>query len=315
MIEVSMKSLESALGPISEITIEPEITETHSKQEVVTMLEQKILGLSNQEFETIYKEALEEMPRFRPNIEDFRDNYPKEVLEEDLAEVDSLEKVFAASDTKVGVVVEYVLFKNIKRWFHGKIQPILPAEYDDYKRGIDLILEIPESVNKDGKYHAVSVDVVLGASERFIEKLMYIKKYNIDEGYAMEGPKYFKTDDGNVFSGVMVASVLGVAPFDFANLCKQELYQSDEAREKNMIPYVAVAQLLTQYKGFEEYAASVGKYEIADAYRQAYDDLSLASRDILADIVADPEFEKTIESSRSIKNLKTFFRLLKSGDY
>lgn len=299
MIEVFMKSFELA----------PEV-----KKEIVD-IEKKVLGLDPKDFDRLHQEALEEMPTFCPNIEDFYDVYPKEVIDNDKMEIDFFEEEFKASDKKIGTVVEYLLFKNIGKWFKGAIQPMLPSEYDDYVRGIDLILEIPESKNKDGKYHAVSVDVVLGTSDRFIEKLMSIKKYNIDEGYKMKGPKYFKEDNQTAFSGTMVASVIGVAGGDFKTLCEQELAHDNESVEKSIIPYIAVVQLLTQYKGFEDYATSVGRYEIADSYRQAYDDLLEASRKLLSDITEDQDLEYTIESSFAIKNLKTFFRLLQAGDY
>ncbi len=310
-----MKSPESFPESNKEIIIEPEILDTLEKEEVLAVLEKHVMNISPEDIDKLYQEALEEMPMFRPNIEDFYDSYPKETIENDKMEIDFFEHEFKASDKKIGTIVEYLLFKNIKRWFGDKIKPILPSEYDDYVRGIDLVLEIPESVNKDGKYHAVSVDLVLGASERFIEKLMYIKKYNIDEGYKMKGPKYFKTDTGALFSGTMVQSVIGVAGGDFKKLCDQELAHNETSVQENIIPYVSVVQLLTQYKGFEEYASSVGKYNIADAYRQAYDDLSKASMSLLSNIATNPDLENKIESSRSIKNLKTFFKLLQKGDY
>jgi hypothetical protein len=280
--------------------------------------------LSEAEVESLYQEAKATMKTFSPNLEDFYDDFPVEKVLADINKADLLEAQWEWEDRnsldkgtskRFPKLAEYMLFKYLRTWSHDKILTVMPSRYDDYVRGIDMMLEFPEAQNKDSKYSALSIDVVLGANEGQIAKLMDIKKFIIDAGVKKNGPKYFKVDGKNKFSGFMAPGVVSLSRGSIEKILVQEQEGKTEDIEKSMTPHIVAVQLLEQYKGFEAYVRSVGQEDIANAYKQAHENLEDAASHLMGDLAFNKKMDEIVESVPAIKNIRIFFKELASGQY
>lgn len=277
--------------------------------------------LSPEQLEKLYKEAEREMEAVRPKMEDFYEDFPLTRVLADVNKTAALEEVWAGEGTdirntkKMATVAEYMFFKYVGVWSHGKIMAKLPSKFDDFVKGIDLVFEFPEAENKDNRHHALSIDVVLGSSENFIEKLMMVK-FLIDEGTLKHGPRYFRADHGKPFSGFMPQGILSLSYASIEHVFTKEKERGGtKGVEESMVPYVVAVQLLEQYAGFEAYARSAGQHVIADRYKEAHDDLEDATSHLMAELAFNKRLNEKVESVPAIRNTRIFFKELASGQY
>ncbi len=281
---------------------------------------------SPEELNVLVEAAETEMEQFRPRMQDFINEDVKGFREtdvhQDMFEINMREAEWATENSaedkeanKIAMLAEHAFFKYFRIWSKGKIQTVMPSRYDDVMRGIDMVLEFPEAEKEEGKYNALAIDVVLGTGDGFIAKLMKIKSNIIEKGRKENGLKYFKPDGKNLFKGFMAPGVVSMNPAALKKLFDQEKNGEARSVEKSLIPYLVTAQLLEQYKGFEEYAIFAGQSEIAESYRQARQELENATESMSADLAFNSKLKEVVDSSIAVKKTRIFFKLLKEGDY
>lgn len=278
-----------------------------------------------EELEELVTAAETEMAQFRPLMQDFIneniEGFKEMDVHEDMYKINIREAEWSENSeeekeaNKIATLAEHAFFKYFRIWSKGKIQTVMPSRFDDVTRGIDMVLEFPESEKQEGKYSALAIDVVLGTGDKFITKLMGIKNKVIDKGRKENGLKYFKPDGKNLFKGFMAPGVVSMNPPALKKLFDQEKNGEMKSVEKSLIPYLVTGQLLEQYKGFEEYATSVGQPEIAESYRKARQELENATESMSAELAFNPKLKEVVDSSIAVKKTKIFFKLLKEGDY
>ena len=277
-------------------------------------------ALSSEQVEKLYQEAEKEMEAVRPKMEDFYDDFPLTRVLADVNKTVALEEVWATEGVenrnakKKATLAEYALYKYLATWSHGKINAKIPSKFDDFVKGIDLILEFPEAEHQDNRHHALSIDVVLGSDEKFIEKLMIVK-FLIDDGTLKHGPRYFRADQGKPFSGFMPQGIVSLSREAVESIFTKEQEGNTKGIEESIVPYVVAVQLLEQYAGFEVYARSVGQHAIADRYKEAHNDLEDATSHLMAELAFNKKMNDVVESVPAIRNTRIFFKELASGQY
>jgi hypothetical protein len=267
--------------------------------------------------DALYKEAVEEMDRFRPNPEDFGEFYDVEEIKNDQREIARLEKQWEERNSeesqeakKIATLAEYLLFKYLSVWTDGHAHLSPTCEFDDYVNKVDMILECP-SGQEDETYHAMTIDVVMGSIERLTEKLMRIKM-SLDTKKEPVNVKYFKGEDGKlVRPSSFVAGVVSLSAGVVRNLVSKEFAGQQQGLEPHHAAYIMVTELLEQYAGFRQYALYVGNQEVADEYEVATENLKNAFKPLLIQLEQDADLQEVVEGSDSVKNVRTFFKILR----
>jgi hypothetical protein len=147
--------------------------------------------LTNQELEQL-DAAIESYKTSGPSIEDFPDR-PEVAREDDQKEVERLRKEFARRTTRdstgnerMGAALEMVVNEFGTSWLPGTISKT--SEYDDYRNGTDLVLEMEDDYDRKLR---VALDVTASV-EKARTKVADIMK-NLYEG-TLTRLKYFKSE-------------------------------------------------------------------------------------------------------------------------
>ena len=72
-----------------------------------------------------------------------------------------------------------------------------------------------------------------------------------------------------------------------------------------------MTQLCEQYEGFRQYALSTGKYVVAQEYREALENIKDAFKGLAIELENNKDLKEKIDSDRSVKNMRTFFKILR----
>lgn len=149
----------------------------------------------------LYKKSLDVLEDDKILLGYFCDIREKEDLENDEAEVERLKKIFAENQTedlieaqKFGTVFEALIHHHgeMSNWFGLDSHTIKTSDYDDYKNGVDEILE----TNKEGQeasHLALAIDAT--TDNTAYKKLKSIWK-NLKNGHLTD-VKYFKSENSD----------------------------------------------------------------------------------------------------------------------
>ncbi len=276
--------------------------------------------------EDLHFEAEMYMDQTRPDMDTFTDLYSEEEIHKNSREVSALEKEFKANETKdsraskkFAQVAEYLVVKNMGAWTDGSVQASPASKYDDYVNGTDLILKCfpKETVETEhSTFHALKIDVVVSQLDRFIAKLTKIKK-KIDEA-PMERPvgvkdapaKYFRLGEGEKWAS-SASAVISLTGRLVQDLVERHSNDDSSGIGRHETPYIIMTELAEQYKEFGDYAASLGKSYIAEDYAAAALNITAAFSGQRETLNSDDVLQEMIEENPSVKNQRTFFRLLR----
>lgn len=140
----------------------------------------------------LYKELVPNLERESIRIEDFEGLYDPKMLARDNAEVERLEKIYAtdaeSGSKKRGRIFEAMLNDQIEEsnWLGENARVIIPSKYDDYKNGVDSIVEFDEETNR--AHLALAIDITKSPEE--VRKKLARIRGSINEGTLSE-IKYF----------------------------------------------------------------------------------------------------------------------------
>jgi hypothetical protein len=163
---------------------------------------------SKEVLEKLYKKAEKKIEPYRPEPEDFRDIYGDDV-DKDIAETKMLEAEFAKRTEelddfsrerkeikdRIAYVAECIIGDQLSgAWLAGKGNCTPTSKFDDYKKGVDLTIEFPES-DAPNRYLGLGIDITTSKDVADIhKKLDRILKYDILQDKVVE-VKYFESED------------------------------------------------------------------------------------------------------------------------
>ena len=247
-------------------------------------------------------------------IEDFGDLYDEQVIEDDQKEVQRLKEVFAKNDQSVlpnGVtmgqmrqlseITEAYLLRGINEsnWIpHCK--GIKTSEYDDYKNGVDMVLEY-ERADRPARHIGLGVDVTFSSSiER---KLSQIKK-EIDAG-TLSTIKYFNSHNSHIHDRLIQVprAVVGFDINSIKRLAKSRRIHG-ELPQEDTLRFVTLHQLDMQMETFTDYAKKISSPS-KDVLDRTHHFIGLLKRFVIENNRYDPQ---TVENNEQLKNFKSALR-------
>ena len=169
---------------------------------------------------------------------------------------------------KIATAFEAILYQEseLSAWLGENVVTINASEFDKFKNGVDTIAEFHEET---GTSHlAMGIDVTF--STDLENKFNRIKK-SIDDGELTEIRYFYSKDTGFMGQLNMVPEVIIGAEFKtIEELIDLWLERGNKkALGEHQIQFQILEQILIQLKAFEEYASSIGKFEIAARYGKA----------------------------------------------
>lgn len=242
------------------------------------------------------------------DMEDFSGVYGKGVVAADLAEVNRLQKIFdtdqrkkgpeEVDNVKRGKILEALLAERIEldNWLGQEAETIVPSIFDDYKNGVDLLIEFQR--DEGFKHLALSIDATTSlksASEK-IEKI----KSDIKHGHLVS-IKYFYSEAAGirgilervpkVVVGTGIATIKELSSLWLgaqksrkeAAVLEKELGPSTEevkelkrkAKEllsklaSHRVQFLILEEIRVQLEYFVKLAKKLGKPNIEDRYQNA----------------------------------------------
>jgi hypothetical protein len=266
-----------------------------------------------------YAAALEKIsidPRSLINPDDPNDLYTEEMIARDEAEVARLKAEFALSDREAGPnglskgdvrklaeILEYQVIRgvNIGQWL-PYCRGIKTSDFDDYKNGMDLVVEFAAKNGPDVAHLGLGVDVSF--SHNLGGKFSRIKD-DIDR-FGREGQrhnrmgvvKYFRSDAAGI-RGELSGLSRVVAGLDTAVI--EDLVRTrGEGIKGHIAGHLLVSNLGRQLETYSEYAeeanpAAVPNLERARRTIQTIDSFTKSS-----EIVADSGYTKNRDMDEAI---------------
>jgi hypothetical protein len=222
-----------------------------------------------------YKKALEtEGEVGQINMKDFFGLY-KDVTS-DLAYVAEMDRRFRESEArdtesesmlrKMAKVFEVIINEQIElsNWLGDSAMTQKVSKYDDYKHGVDTVVEFDD---EDGFSHlALAIDVT--SSHELARKFDRIKK-EIDQGvltrikYFVSEGLSFKGEKGNI-----PRVVIGADRKLILDLMEKWMEGDKTALALHVVQALLIEEIITQLETFTTYARSIGQNKAADVYQR-----------------------------------------------
>lgn len=198
----------------------------------------------------------------------------KQDSEEDLAKLDARERYQTEEARRLAYIMEVLLQEEgeLSEWFGREASTSMASEYDDWKNGVDAIVEF--EIEGGAQHLALAVDFTL--IHGLLDKIQQIKG-DIDAGHAAQ-VKYFKSGRPGAKPGLEnVAKV--VVSCDVGTLMEAAVFwkqkasknktRSREAREEladHPIQMIVLREIQKQLEMYRVYAETSGKQKFADLY-------------------------------------------------
>ncbi len=219
-----------------------------------------------------YRRAEKMLKEDQIDLDDFRELYGEENISSDKKYVRELEEKFANEDNpeekealKLAKTFEAIVHEQseLSNWLGEEAITIKASSYDDFKNGVDEIVEFREN-ESSASYLALAIDITFG--DYVMKKFTRIKD-EIDQGKLGE-VKYFKSEDMN-FKGQLsnvprvVVGVNGSTARELVDLWTEN--KKDELG-KHWIQFQILEEILLQAETFRDYAKKIGQEKIAIIY-------------------------------------------------
>ncbi len=207
----------------------------------------------------------------RPKLEDFAGLYSKEDIEKDLAYIKNKEIQFSEKYTddafgvehsveekKIASIAEAIVTDKLEGWLGGKGICIPTSLYDDYKHGVDVVIEFPEGEDTPNSYLGLGLDVTTGKSDILEGKLKRIRSFDVDQ----EKNTTLKYFDSEEIRGALEVPRVVLAidkEVTLPDLFKLEYRGKTQELLDHPFQYVALYQLFMQCNAFALEAQAKGK--------------------------------------------------------
>jgi hypothetical protein len=230
----------------------------------------------------------QDLDKFRIDPEDCAEVYDERERERDAAEVERLKLIFttpkpgqpqrlegAVEEQRkiLGKLLECILMNNtlVMRWYGPGVRVQGASEYDDFKNGIDIVLEFG-SDDEQGPVRALGLDVTY-SQDSFLGKLQKIKT-SIDTG-ELSQIKYFVSGFGEEpQTGGLEHTprlVVGVSPESMTRVAqlwsgKNADSAKDALLQADVLQAIVLEEMRVQLVTFANYARSIGRDVAAEIF-------------------------------------------------
>lgn len=203
-------------------------------------------------------------------------------INSDLKEVERLKRIFKEKNKTQsresreiqlkGSVAEYVLFEHIRNgsWMGRETKIILTSHYDDYKNGVDAVLQFLRE-GKGGIHVGLAVDFTLSGHEaaRKVEEIL--RSIEADK---VSKVKYFSSDEtGKLKNFDLPLVIVGADHKAVARVSdlylNREKEENQKALERDPLQFVLLLELRTELSLLKGFAEQNGKKNIANIYSEA----------------------------------------------
>jgi hypothetical protein len=227
------------------------------------------------------REAIDENS-FLLNEETGEGVYSKEMIDKNLAEVARLDNIFASEKNNThpnqegsnnnevkeyGDILEAIILNQVESWFSsgdGKPSPkgIKTAKFDDYKNGVDLLVELEGGE----KPLALAVDVTFGF--KGLEKKINRILLDIERG-DLGSVRYYKSSDSRFEGKIskLPKVVIGLEMDTVQALAKLWIENEDSLElKKHFTQTLILSEIVLQLRAYREYALDHVRSDLAEIY-------------------------------------------------
>lgn len=150
-------------------------------------------------------------------------------------------------------------------WLGSKATTIKTSEYDDYKNGVDMVVEFQEE--RSASYLGLAADVTFSSDRSIIAKKFSILRDQIKRG-TLAQVKYFHSDhthfDGQLSK--LPEVVIGVSKSMVLELARLWAEGKNSTLANHRVGVLILKQIEMQLSVFAKYAQSIGQTEMARIY-------------------------------------------------
>jgi hypothetical protein len=208
-------------------------------------------------------------------IDDFKDTYGEDVVDNDKNYVSRMEEIFSResgeqkNNSQYAEIMEAILCEQIELsdWMGPNASTIKTSRFDDIKNGTDFIVEFSSTMNALS-HLGIAVDVTFGANS--VEEKFKKIKNEIESGKLTE-IKYFESQNGQ-YKGrlrLLPRVVIGVEKPLILKLAKVWM---DPSLKKDFgahpVQITFLEEIREQLQVFGRYAELVGQPDIAKVYER-----------------------------------------------
>ena len=160
---------------------------------------------------------------------------------------------------------------QMAEWFGSKAITIKTAEYDDYKNGVDMVVEFRE--DRSALYLGLAADVTFTSDRTVIVKKFALLREEIKQG-SLAQVKYFRSEHTHIDGQLskLPEVIIGVSKGMVLELARLWAEGRNQELANHRIGIMILRQMEAQLETFARYAESVGQKEAAQIY---FDRLSL----------------------------------------
>lgn len=217
----------------------------------------------------------------RPKLEDFSNLYSKEKIEKDRKYVQNKEIQFSEKyiddafgveqnieEKRIASIAEAIITDKLEGWLGGKGICIPTSDFDDYKHGVDVVIEFPEGEDKPNSYLGLGIDVTTGKSDILESKLKRIRNFDVDQE-KITTLEYFDSEE--IRGALEVPRVVLAIDKEITlpDLFKLEYRGKTQELLDHPYQYIALYQLFIQCTGFALEAQEKGKQKAFLLYGKA----------------------------------------------
>lgn len=212
-------------------------------------------------------------------IGDFRNLYGTENIERDISEVYRLKKAFHHSNkqefhngltfedtTKLSEITESYLLRGINEsnWI-PYCSAIKTSDFDDYKNGLDLVLEHQREDNP-ANHVGLGIDVTFSAT---LDKKLKRIRDDIENG-TLANLKYFDSPKSHI-RGELKQVPRSIVGFDLPTITRLAEQRKTDGKlsENDPIRLIALHQLDMQFRTYVEYAEKINSPTLPTLQRTA----------------------------------------------
>jgi hypothetical protein len=249
------------------------------------------------------------------NMDDrkFRDFYHDQVVNEDKAYVEKMERTFeneATPDTKnrlkLATIFEAIIHENaeLSDWFGPDAHTFKSSRYDDIKNGVDSIVELREPKENSTSHLALGIDATISVD--LDKKFERIRK-EIEHG-ELSHVKYFFSEYTDLQEKPLEIPrvVIGADAKTIKGLAEMWLEGKKRDLGTHPIQFQILEEIMEQLDAFQEYATRMQKPHIAEAYERTKKLITMisgAKRSTMADSSdRDDVFYAIVDHARSFRS-------------
>jgi len=232
------------------------------------------MSLESVDVDRMHLRAGKILDQDRVDENDFIEPYGQATIDADLAEVERLESLFNARDTreskeqkKVADIFEAIVLWNGEQsnWLGENAVTVKTSRYDDYVNGVDAVIEFQGNEPRMASYLGIAADVTFSTdTTKKFDRL----KNQIDKG-ELAKVKYFHSEHMNIHGQLskLPAVILGMDKSTVLELAELQAEKKFKELGSHRAQIMMLEQMRAQFTTYSKYADRIGKQDLGDIYR------------------------------------------------